>query len=320
MAKTDKSFQTNALGNIAIVLFLLGTVAALLGGGPHALVQGMILMSFGGIGAGIVAGVVYMVSRRSQKAGNIALAVALAIWWFLIYRFAASDRAAQHLAREIQTLQANARQQRAAGNPFGPQEAASHVNSVAQALETASRQMTGDDAKVAKTTAAFARQMQKEAEGYNAALLKLQKAPGANPATATSVEQIDEALKIVDKLGAENEKLIRFFTDAPDTLQKLLNAEGVSSTMTTDVVNGFLSKHRKIIKLRESDRDLVAAMGDTLRPLREHWGHWTYNRLLGMAYFDDTVPKPVVEGYVKAGMRVTEISQRQVELQQQAFQ
>ncbi len=126
---------------------------------------------------------------------------------------------------------------------------------------------------------------------YENALRELNEAGASAPGTLTSMEVIDDRVKMTERFQSANWALSDFYRDLETNFKAELDKEQLPETMKAEVMGGFRRGASVDINLtiRECDQEIAANLLATLELFKKQWGLWTVEPD-GTLAFDDNAP------------------------------
>lgn len=205
----------------------------------------------------------------------VAILIAVGVSTYL----RSSNRAAtERLEQSTKQLQQKAQalmQRQLAGEEVGDEHEKLFNEFIAEA-EKASNETNGQDAKALKAIVITMRDLQGPMKNYNTTFATLMAAGGGAPEGIKAKADVEARLVMIEKLRVVNDELDDAYKAIPDRLQANLKAAGISDSEIFKAVTSLraTAKLDTVAKIRQTDRDLVAAMRGQFELLKADFGKW----------------------------------------------
>jgi hypothetical protein len=165
------------------------------------------------------------------------------------------------------------------------------VEKVRGALDSISRNASGDTALIAKVSSQHVAKMQKLMTNYNVALKNLNKPPLLDMSAVTNRQQLLARKELARKFLAANAELQAFVAKMTESYRQDLCAAGAAPDQIAAALAGYersaAVQQPLLMRIREDDRAFGNCMLNMLEILDSNWGKWTYNPTRKKVDFDD---------------------------------
>lgn len=214
----------------------------------------------------------------NNASGKILFVVVLVAVGFTTYLRTSSRQATQRFEQSAKEFKQKAQalmQRQMAGEDVGAEHEKLFSDFIAEA-DKAGNEASGKDARAMRAIGLTLRDLQGPMRAYNAAFTELMSAGGSAPEGIKSVADVEKRLALIEKLREGNEALDAVFKAMPDRMKTNLQAADLPSSEIESALNGFRSNAKLdlVAQIRQSDRDLVAAMRGQFELLKSEFGKW----------------------------------------------
>ncbi len=159
------------------------------------------------------------------------------------------------------------------------------------AAKQASKDLPGESGLVLDASAAYLTELQRISKAYDVEFKKLQSAQVLTATNLTSKDQIQPRQQLVSHFLQVNDDVDRFVASGETAFKTELVKRNVSQQRIQLEVDAFhrASQPRTplVRDIRETDRQIGAAMLNILGLYESEWGRWRYDAQLGKVFFSD---------------------------------
>jgi hypothetical protein len=225
-------------------------------------------------------------------------------------------KAAQAITQATHEINKDLTKEVAEKGSVTPSASKDNAQKMKTALDNASKQMTGDDALVARAGSGYMGRLQKILNDYTAAAQTIRSPSMLSMNGVGQREQLAARKEAVNKFLAANEKLMSFFTKAETIFREELARAKVPPALLDATLKGYrgTADERNFlqVQIRMTDQRIGNAMLGMLDLLDSNWGNWKYNPEKENVTFQDTSAIGKYNDYVKD---MNDASKEQAQLQ-----
>jgi hypothetical protein len=289
------------LGYVGTPLILVGLVLGIcgLGGIPRHGRRGLFGTSLVGLGLN----------------GGLVLFMATALFLAFVKRSEERRQAAAGLRATSEELQTSAQQS------YDPEKGitnfdAGRLDRLGGEIKSASRKLSGDDARVMEVMGNHVTRMQNGLKQYEAALTAFREAEVLRPSNLKEQSQIERRREIVRTLLAANAGLKQIIADSEKTIRADLVRNKIAPAKTEAVIKGFNSKavprNTLTLKIRDCDQRMGDAVLGALDLFDAHWGKWRFEPAANRIVFAQALANDAYKGFLG---EINAAAREQIELQ-----
>jgi len=163
------------------------------------------------------------------------------------------------------------------------------LNNIQGQLERSVQNFTGDKRKYTEVLVAFNHEIIDLSNQYQQAVNTYELAGGSDTEGITEPTQIDERIKLIDHVCEISGALIKLTKNAPGTLHKRMDENGVSIEYADRLLALSLPSFHinLILEIRSVSDNLFQHQKEIFTILRNDWGNWHYNTDSGTIAFEN---------------------------------
>jgi len=160
---------------------------------------------------------------------------------------------------------------------------AKQINKIQNQFDQSVQSMTGEQRKYAEVISAFNHEMIDLTNQYQQADKAFNQVGGNSLAGVTKLAQLDERIKLADRVCELSDTLVKFVTEVPDTLHKRLIENGVSTEYADRALALSLPSFHLdlLLDAHRLGNDIDRHRRELLIILKDGWGNWQYNEEAG---------------------------------------
>lgn len=153
------------------------------------------------------------------------------------------------------------------------------VNKIQNQFDQSMQSMTGEQRKYAEVISAFNHEMIDLNNQYQQAESAFKQAGGNGLTGVKEQAQLIERIKLAGRVCELSDTIVKFVTDAPDTLHNRMIENGVSTEYADRILTLSLPSFHLdlLLEAHRVDNDINKHRKDLLIILKDEWGNWHYN-------------------------------------------